>query len=62
MNLEIHLLEDQPGDNNDRWIVTEKLGIDQEPTRVLLRSTDTGWKCVIDSNGAPVDEPVRTEP
>jgi RNA polymerase sigma factor (sigma-70 family) len=63
-NLEINLLEEQPGQDNDKWVVTAKLGADgnSDATRVLLRPTDTGWKWVIATNGQPVEEPIRDQP
>ena len=63
-SLVFHLLEEQPGDNNDRWVVGEGPQIDgtKRITQVLLRPTDTGWKWVVDANGNPVIEQLPGRP
>jgi RNA polymerase sigma factor (sigma-70 family) len=63
-NLEIHLLEEQPGDNNDRWIVGEinLKGVTGKIARVLLRPTDTGWKWVVDDSGNAVLQQIPDQP
>jgi RNA polymerase sigma factor (sigma-70 family) len=54
------LLEEQPGQNDDRWMVSQAM---QEPvSRVLFRQTDTGWRLVIGTNGVPVGEPITDQP
>jgi RNA polymerase sigma factor (sigma-70 family) len=54
------LLEEQPGQNNDRWMVWQEM---QQPVvRVLLRPTDTGWRLVIGTNGEPAEEPITDQP
>jgi len=63
--LEVHLLEEQPATDNDRWVVGETLqgdGTLRGRTRILLRPTDTGWRCVVNSDGSPVEEPITDQP
>jgi hypothetical protein len=62
---EIHLVEEQPATNNDRWLVGETLqedGTRESGNRILFRPTDTGWRCVINTNGDPVEEPIPGQP
>lgn len=68
-DLEVHLLEEQPGKNNDRWIVMAGMpGIDGtvRSARVLLRPTDTGWTRVIgineDGNTEVIEEAITNRP
>jgi RNA polymerase sigma factor (sigma-70 family) len=59
MPAEIRLLEDQPAENNDRWILTEAVKADGTlDSRDLVRVhlTDTGWRMLIGTNGLPVSE------
>jgi hypothetical protein len=63
--LEIHFLEEQPGQNGDRWVVTDAMqtnGVVQQTERVLLRPTDTGWKWVVGTNGQPSEETIPDQP
>jgi RNA polymerase sigma factor (sigma-70 family) len=68
-NFEVRLLEEQPGQNNDRWVVVEHApGIDgaARSSRVLLRPTHTGWKQVFgtneDGNVELIEEPITSQP
>lgn len=58
------LLEDQPGENNDRWVVTEVPGfLGPNPiVRYLLRQSDTGWRCVFGADGNRVYEQIPVQP
>ena len=62
--IEVHLLEEQPATNNDRWIVGETLqdGAIRGATRILLRPTDTGWRCVVNTNGDPIEQQIMGQP
>jgi len=63
--LVVHLLEEQSATNNDRWVVGETLQEDgalRGATRILLRPTDTGWRCVVNTDGSPVEEPIADPP
>ena len=64
-HLAVHLLEEQPGQNDDRWVLTETTESDgtvEAPRRILLRPTDMGWKWVVGTNGNPVEEPITDQP
>jgi RNA polymerase sigma factor (sigma-70 family) len=63
-DLEFHFLEQQPGQNNDRWIIMQIIKKDgtAESKRDLLRPTDTGWKWVVGTDGDPVDEDIADQP
>ncbi|MGD0412738.1 MAG: hypothetical protein ABSC18_13675, partial [Verrucomicrobiota bacterium] len=58
--LEVHLLEEQPGENNDRWVLmdmdTMQSNGRSRTMRILLRPTDTGWGWALGTNGEPVEE------
>ncbi len=60
---EIHFMEEQPGPNNDRWVVVDATmnGV-VKTEKVLLRLTDTGWRCVFDTNAAAVEEQITDQP
>jgi hypothetical protein len=62
--IEVHLLEEQPATNNDRWVVGETLqdGAIRGATRILLRPTDTGWRCVVNTNGDPIEQQIMGQP
>ena len=62
--IEIHLLEEQPGPNNDRWVVADTMQTNGvvNTGRILLRPSDTGWKCVFDTNAAAVEEQITDQP
>jgi RNA polymerase sigma factor (sigma-70 family) len=63
-DLELHLLEQQPGQNNDQWIILQVMTKDGTAgsKRDLLRPTDTGWKWVVGTDGDPVDEDITDQP
>ena len=62
--MEVYLLEEQAATNNDRWVVGETLqdGAMRGATRILLRPTDTGWRCVVNTNGDPVEQQITGQP
>jgi hypothetical protein len=63
--LEVRLLEDQPAENNDRWVLTEEVRNDGSvgpPERIKLRQTGAGWKMVLGTNGEPVSETIGDQP
>jgi RNA polymerase sigma factor (sigma-70 family) len=63
--IEVHLLEVQSATNNDRWVVGQTLQEDSNTRnleRILLRPTDTGWRCVVKTNGDPVEETIPDQP
>jgi hypothetical protein len=62
--IEIHLLEEQPGPNDDRWVVADTMQTNGvvNTEKVLLRPTDTGWKCVFGTNAAAVEEQITDQP
>jgi hypothetical protein len=62
--LQFQIFSEQPGENSDRWVVAGKTREDGtvESSRVLLRPTDGGWKWVVATNGAPVEENVGEQP
>jgi hypothetical protein len=63
--LEVLFLEEQSATNDDRWVVGESLQEDgniRGLERILLRPTDTGWRCVVKTNGDPVEEPITDQP
>ena len=58
---EIRLVEEQPANNNDRWIT---IGIEmkdgrEDLSRTLLRHTPMGWAVVVQTNGVPVSSHVE---
>jgi RNA polymerase sigma factor (sigma-70 family) len=62
---EIRLLEDQPAEDNDRWIVHEFVAKDGNVTRrarIRLRLTGAGWKLVIGLDGQIEQETVGEVP
>jgi hypothetical protein len=63
-NMEVQFLEEQPGENNDRWIVMESTGTNGtvRRSRVLFRPTDLGWRQVVDNNGDIVQQPIPDQP
>jgi hypothetical protein len=68
-NVQVDLLEEQPGQNSDLWIVVESLndpGGATRSSRVLLRPTDSGWRMVIGTNDNgnvdPVEETITNQP
>lgn len=63
--LEVRLLEEQPAEDNDRWIVTEEVrnnGSVGPRERIKFRQTGTGWKMVLGTNGHPVVERIQDQP
>jgi hypothetical protein len=62
--MEVQFLEEQPGENNDRWIVMESTGANGtvRRSRVLFRPTDLGWRQVVDNNGNIVQQPITDQP
>ena len=61
----VRLVEEQPAENNDRWIVDEwinKDGTVSSRARVRVRLTDTGWKLVIGIDGQTVQEELGKQP
>jgi len=63
-NMEVQFLEEQPGENNDRWVVMESTRMNgtARRVRVLFRPTDSGWRQVIDNNGDIVEQPIPDQP
>ncbi len=62
---EIRLLEEQPAENDDRWIVCEFVTKDGETTRrarTRVRPTYDGWKLVVGFDGQIEDETVEEQP
>jgi hypothetical protein len=60
---ELRLLGEEPADKNDRWVIVEtSMGGHDDLQRVLLRSTQTGWRIVVQTNGAPVTARVEDRP
>ena len=61
---EIRLLEDQPAEANDHWLLIEE--VDNNGTlsreRTKFRQTATGWKVVVGTNGEPVAEHLPNQP
>jgi RNA polymerase sigma factor (sigma-70 family) len=58
---EIRLLEDQPAEDNERWIVHEFVANDGSVTRrarIRVRPTGAGWKLVIGLDGQIEEETV----
>jgi RNA polymerase sigma factor (sigma-70 family) len=58
------LLEDQPGENNDRWVVAEEPGGlgPNSIVRFRVRQSDTGWRRVFGADGNPVYEQFPYQP
>jgi RNA polymerase sigma factor (sigma-70 family) len=60
----MQIVEKQPGQNEDQYIVVEMI----EPNnavftrRILLHPTETGWKCAVGANGGPVEEDTTGQP
>jgi hypothetical protein len=63
-NLEMRLLEEQPGPNNDRWVVVQATQTDGavQTERTLFRPSDTGWSLVLGTNGDSVSEQITNRP
>lgn len=62
---EIRILEEQPAEHNDRWIVHEfmtKGGEVEGRSRIRVRLTDVGWKLVIRIDGRPTQESLDGPP
>lgn len=62
---EIRLLEEQPAQNNDRWVVSEFVNKDGEikgKSRIRVRLSDAGWKVVIGIDGQPEEESIGEQP
>jgi len=62
---EVRLLEEQPAENNDHWIVTQDMRNDSSvgaPERIKFRQTEAGWKLVLGADGWPVTEPIQDQP
>ena len=58
----VRLLEEQPAEGNDRWIVHEMLredGTAERRSRIRVRPGPLGWQMVIGLDGQPVEETVR---
>jgi hypothetical protein len=63
-NMEVRFLEEQPGENNDRWVVVEGTlpnGM-VRVLRVLLRPSGSGWSQVVGTNGDFVGEQITDQP
>jgi RNA polymerase sigma factor (sigma-70 family) len=63
-SMQLRALEEQPGENTDRWLLGEAIETNGSPIergRFLLRPTDTGWRFVIGGGGGPVEEPIRDQ-
>ena len=61
----IRLLEEQPAENNDRWVVSEfvkKDGSVSQRSRIRVRPTVDGWKLVIGIDGQPEQENLNERP
>ncbi|MGO8699435.1 MAG: RNA polymerase sigma factor [Limisphaerales bacterium] len=63
-NQEMQLLEEQSGQNGDRWVVVQANQTDGtiETSRTLFRPTDTGWSLVLGPNGEPTEEQLTPQP
>jgi hypothetical protein len=64
-SLEFRLLEEQPAEDNYRWVLTETVrgnGSADTPERIKLRQTGAGWKIVLGTNGEPVSETIGDQP
>jgi BMFP domain-containing protein YqiC len=62
---EVRLLEEQPAEDNYRWVLTETArgnGSVDTPERIKIRQTTAGWKMVFGTNGEPVSETVGEQP
>jgi RNA polymerase sigma factor (sigma-70 family) len=62
---EVRLLEDQPAEDNDRWIVSEFVAKDGSVTRrarIRVRPAGGGWKLVIGKDGQTDEETVGEAP
>jgi hypothetical protein len=61
---EIRLLEDQPAEANDHWLLIEEVDnngvLSRERTK--FRQTATGWKVLAGTNGEPVAEHFPSQP
>lgn len=58
------LLEEQPAENNDRWIVGEEVlpdGTTRDQARLRLNWSANGWRVLIGTNGEPVGGPIRDQ-
>ncbi len=60
----IRVLEEQPADNNDKWVVVQAMSNNgrQDQQKLLLRPTPAGWRIVVETNGQPVTERVTSAP
>jgi len=63
-NFELHLLEEQSGQNNDQWVVADMIFANGAvgTQRTLFRPTDTGWRVVIGADAMPVQEQITDQP
>lgn len=61
---EIRAVEEQAGETNDHWLVTETVekGGRLHRDRVKVRQTDAGWKVMVGSNGEPVTQSLPNQP
>jgi RNA polymerase sigma factor (sigma-70 family) len=61
---ELRVLEEQPAENNDRWVVVEAMTDNGRDDRqkLLLRPTPQGWRIVVETNGDPVTGRVTADP
>jgi hypothetical protein len=62
-----YFLEEQPGDNNDQWLVIAMVQGGEEEVKVTtgrlrFRPTDTGWSLVWGASEEPAMEPITDQP
>jgi hypothetical protein len=61
---EIRLLDDQPAEANDHWLLLEEVDTNGvlSRERTKFRQTATGWKVLAGTNGEPVTEHLPSQP